>query len=142
MLLCRAGAHAEGLLTEPSEALTRLLESLPVSLLSGEVHALLLLERAQRLPIATLQQIGERLLIGEVLLIREIGLRDTGTVAAEGTRTDSFAGQSAALLSILLRLSRHRLLNDVAHEGRHVLSDALLAELLRRDALRTGERVT
>ena len=55
LLLCRAGAHAESLLAEPSEALTGLLQCCTVSLISCEVHTLLLLECAQRLPIAALQ---------------------------------------------------------------------------------------
>lgn len=141
MLLCCAGAHAEGLLAQPSEALPRLLESCTVGLLRGEIDALLLLEGTERLPIAALQEVRQRLLIGEVLLIREVGLCDARTVATESPSPNRIAGESIALLSILLSLRSHRLLHHVAEERRHIGLQCCAAELLRAYSLRACERI-
>lgn len=137
--LLLGGTHllAITLLADSKSLLRKLLLRSAVSLFCCQIDALLLLERAQSLPIAALQQVRDGLLIGKVLLISEIRLSNTCAVATEGPGTDCFTGQSLTLLSVLLGLCCHRLLNDVRQEGRHILIDALLAKLFRRNRLRS-----
>jgi hypothetical protein len=85
----KASANAELLgvllLTKRRRLLSRSLLGRTVCLSSTETNALLLLGSCLSLPIARLKQVSHCRLIGKALLASQIGLLDTGTVAAKRT---------------------------------------------------------
>ena len=101
-----------------------------VRLLCGKVDALLLLCRPQRLPIASIQDIGIRLRVGQVLLIGKVRLGNAGSVATKGTSLDRLPLEAGRLLCILHVLARQGGVVDAPQVWRHELTDLLTADLL------------
>ena len=83
------------------QVLTGRLKCGAVRLLCGKVDALLLLCRPQRLPIASIQDIGIRLRVGQVLLIGKVRLGNAGSVATKGTSLDRLPLEAGRLLPLL-----------------------------------------
>lgn len=114
---------------------------LTIGLLRREINALLLLERAKGLPIAALQQIGERRLIGQTLLPSKVRLRNAATVAAKSTGRNRVAFKGRTLRGSLFLLQGLLCLDDVLQIGRHILVDLLARELGWIDCLRSTLKI-
>jgi hypothetical protein len=102
LLLSSLRTLAKGLLANTEELIGRLLLRLPIGLLGLQSHALLLLGRAKRLPIALLVDISHCLTSGKVLLLRQDRLGNFPAITAEGARSNLIAHDLLLLLLLLL----------------------------------------
>ena len=109
--------------------------------LSAKPDLLLLLGGAEGLTIALIEQIGENLTGGKVLLPSEVRARQPPAFPAKGARSDLLTEKRGLFLLLLLPQVRKRRTNDVLQIRRHVLLDLLTAEFSRRHAARAGNAV-
>ena len=127
--------------------LTALGESGEIGLFRRKFRALLLLANALGVLEPSVEQAGIGLRVGKILLVREVGLRNAGSVAAERAGLDRITLKRAGLLRVLLVLAGQSSLVHILEIRRQVRVGLELAEVglpcpCRRKACRgTKERL-
>ena len=116
-----------------------LLLRLPVGLLGLQSHALLLLGRAKRLPIALLVDVPQSLRGSKVLLLGQSRLGNLPAIATEGATANLLTKHPLTLLLLLLPQSLEGGLRYCFSIGRHISADIQAA---RRDLPRASKAKT
>lgn len=121
------------------ELLRRLLLRLPVCLLCRQGHALLLLGRAKRLPVALLIDVPQSLPGCKVLLLRQNGLGNATAITTKSAAANLLTKHALPFLLLLLPQSLIGGLRHSFGERRHISADIQAAG---RDLPRTSKAKT